>query len=720
MIRTTLRGISLGFAFLLGLVATSQGYAQSYDHPKKPGALAVSPAAVTLSPGSTQQFIARGKGSEEGVDWSVVSGGGSIDQGGLYVAPGKVGTATVRATTRRYPPKSADAYVTISDASAERPEGYTWCAPEGGSYTFSNPVNVAYGANGNFYFLYNVTGTIVFTPRTFGGDPAPGVVKAGYYQTISTNGPEGYTWCASEGGFYTFSSPVDVAYGANGQFTYKYGVTGTITFDNNTFGDPCPGTVKAGYYKSNNLALGKTAYASSVSPNHPASSTTNGSIQTWWASAGAGEQWIYVDLKTASDLSRVQLIWGDRYASQYTIEGSNDARNWKTLASVNNGSGYIENITISGRHRYVRMHGLSSNTGGYDLHEIQVYGGNQFYVTPKDVKFPYAGSAQSVSVVAQANWLVQVLSKECPDSCPPPSWCTVYPTKGFGQGSFTVTAAYNDTDSERWATVKVYNPQNPNQVDYVTIFQEQRPITCKLSVSPSELKYKADDIYPQTSNVITDQGWEVELKGLPGWIYFNGATSGFGNGTLTIGTHKNESFKQRSYTIYVHSKCGAPDATINIIQDGDVEDILENRAIGCAVKSGSYIDQNFASKAVDNNSYTYWHSKPFDKDFLTVDLGSSYDVKQIVISWGKDYPRYYEIQVSKTGLDGSWATIASDMPDPLESFLLKPHEMEDDGVVVVFTKATDWNVRYVRVNCTKSVTSNGYELHEFQVWCSPS
>lgn len=63
-------------------------------------------------------------------------------------------------------------------------------------------------------------------------------------------GPSGYTWCASENQTYTLTGTCDVAYGANGSFNYLYGRTGSITFNNATFGDPCPGVVKAGFYKS--------------------------------------------------------------------------------------------------------------------------------------------------------------------------------------------------------------------------------------------------------------------------------------------------------------------------------------------------------------------------------------------------------------------------------------------------------------------------------------
>jgi hypothetical protein len=77
--------------------------------------------------------------------------------------------------------------------------------------------------------------------------PSNAVSVTATYQ--SSGGPAGYTWCAYEHQSYTFTQKVDVAYGANGKFYYKYGVTGTIAFNNATFGDPIVGVFKSGYYK---------------------------------------------------------------------------------------------------------------------------------------------------------------------------------------------------------------------------------------------------------------------------------------------------------------------------------------------------------------------------------------------------------------------------------------------------------------------------------------
>ena len=66
---------------------------------------------------------------------------------------------------------------------------------------------------------------------------------------VVANLPVGYMLSVGENNTAYFSSPVDVAYGANGYFYYKNNVSGNIRFDNQTFGDPIVGTYKYGYYK---------------------------------------------------------------------------------------------------------------------------------------------------------------------------------------------------------------------------------------------------------------------------------------------------------------------------------------------------------------------------------------------------------------------------------------------------------------------------------------
>lgn len=65
---------------------------------------------------------------------------------------------------------------------------------------------------------------------------------------VASELPVGYLFSVAENNSAYFPTPVDVAYGGGGSFHYKKGVSGTVTFDNQTFGDPIVGGAKNGYY----------------------------------------------------------------------------------------------------------------------------------------------------------------------------------------------------------------------------------------------------------------------------------------------------------------------------------------------------------------------------------------------------------------------------------------------------------------------------------------
>lgn len=115
---------------------------------------------------------------------------------------------------------------------------YDFCTNEGGYCGFTGTRSVAYGANGKFNYGTITNGTSCDN-ATF-GDPIPGVWKACHV------GPAAYTYCALEWQTCTMSGTSNVAYGADGRFTYRT-LSGSFSCDNATFGDPAVGLGKACY-----------------------------------------------------------------------------------------------------------------------------------------------------------------------------------------------------------------------------------------------------------------------------------------------------------------------------------------------------------------------------------------------------------------------------------------------------------------------------------------
>ncbi len=112
------------------------------------------------------------------------------------------------------------------------PPGYTFCAKQGERCRFLGMKDVAYGAyetnipnRGFFIYKYGISGGIDCNDGTFGEDPLYGA-KACYTKDsrdhrVDPVGPPGYTLCARYGQRCQFRGTADVAYGADGKFSYR-------------------------------------------------------------------------------------------------------------------------------------------------------------------------------------------------------------------------------------------------------------------------------------------------------------------------------------------------------------------------------------------------------------------------------------------------------------------------------------------------------------------
>ncbi|MEU6146909.1 alpha-L-rhamnosidase [Streptomyces sp. NPDC047081] len=162
--------------------------------------------------------------------------GASQDDTYVYLTGVAPGSYTVTASGLGNPPAPDD-----PAASGVLKAGYTRCAGEGGTCSFSGTRSVAYGAG--TYTYKTVTGSTPCTSASFGGDPAPNILKSCY--VADAGGPPGYTVCAAENGTCAVSGyNRDVAYGANGNFAHQV-TGGSVPCTNAHFGDPIDGVAKS-------------------------------------------------------------------------------------------------------------------------------------------------------------------------------------------------------------------------------------------------------------------------------------------------------------------------------------------------------------------------------------------------------------------------------------------------------------------------------------------
>jgi len=162
-----------------------------------------------------------------GGSFTAVSGIGGASQSGGYVYLTGVQPGTY--------------LVAANPGPSGAPTGYTSCAAENGTCSFSGTESVAFGADGIFTYQ-TLTGGTACDDAVF-GDPDYGIVKSCYAGPVTT-GPSGAAYCAPENGLCSFTGTETVAFGAGSSFTEKT-LTGGTPCTDTVFGDPDYGVVKA-------------------------------------------------------------------------------------------------------------------------------------------------------------------------------------------------------------------------------------------------------------------------------------------------------------------------------------------------------------------------------------------------------------------------------------------------------------------------------------------
>jgi hypothetical protein len=125
-----------------------------------------------------------------------------------------------------------------------------------------------------------------------------------------------------------------------------------------------------------NIAKGKPTTASSAeSASFPASNATDGDVTTRWSSLFSDPQWLQVDLGQSYNVTHATLTWEASAASAYQIQTSADGTTWNTIYTNNNSTGGIQDVTLAGTGRYIRVYATGrASQWGDSLYEFAVYG----------------------------------------------------------------------------------------------------------------------------------------------------------------------------------------------------------------------------------------------------------------------------------------------------------------------------------------------------------
>jgi hypothetical protein len=133
--------------------------------------------------------------------------------------------------------------------------------------------------------------------------------------------------------------------------------------------------------RKRDLALSKTATASSTSGSNTANNVTDAStysnyMSTKWTSASSDPQWIMIDLGSPVSVNKVIIKWDSDYAKAFKIQTATDTASWTDVFSTTKaGQRSITDETFpTTTARYVRMYGTQRGTSnGYSMFEFMVF-----------------------------------------------------------------------------------------------------------------------------------------------------------------------------------------------------------------------------------------------------------------------------------------------------------------------------------------------------------
>ena len=484
------------------------------------------------------------------------------------------------------------------------------------------------------------------------------------------------------------------------------------------------------------IALGKSATASSFDGANSADAAVDGSPETRWESAhGAGEQWLRIDLEKSYDLSSVHINWENAAAAKYEIQVSDKEDGpWKTVKTVTKATPAVDDIVVEGTGRFVRILGLERLTNyGYSIWDLSITGTissasidvDSLLVAPRDVAvvsghdatftayaFDTAGNGGAVTVPWSAGG---------GDIGGDGTF-----TAGSTAGVYPVTAEFDGIEGSAVATVTTNSPSEepaPGILADVAFGKSISASSTENSGTPAEFAVDGS-AESRWSSAASDGAWiEVDLErvtsiarvdlvweGAYGSKYLLQTRDKATDDWTTIVSESAGDGGTDSHAVDVRGRYlrmkGVERATqygYSLFElsvwstDGAVTG--KNLAVGAhATATSEEAAGTRAENAVDGNTSSRWSSEASDDQSITLDLGATSKLSSVAVHWEGAYASEYLIQ-GATSATGPFTTLASQTAGAggLESF------------------DVSGEYRYIRVQGVHRATPFGYSIFEIAV-----
>lgn len=416
----------------------------------------------------------------------------------------------------------------------------------------------------------------------------------------------------------------------------------------------------------------------------------DGDYSTRWESVAADPQYITIELPEAKELGGIKLYWEGAASKKYEIQTSNDNVNWTTVFTQNKGlggQGYgdekrdngLESIAfdMASTAKYVRLYSNERLTGyGVSLFEVRLFGAGEY--TGSGSTGSGSGNTGSGSSGETADGDV-ALNKNA------------YSSSNEGD-NVAATNAVDGNNGTRWSSQ--FNDNEWIYVDLGKIY----------SVNKVVLNWEGAYGKDYNIQVSTDASNWNTVKTVTGGdggedvIEFNATDARY---VRMLGTARGTGYGYSLWDFEVYTgKSSGGSTGGNTGSDTSDTPVNTNLALNAsAEQSGAEGDGMKADKAVDGDKGSRFSSNAVDDAWMSVDLGKTYSIDKVVITWEGAYGKDYNIQVSTDG--NNWTTVKK----------MTGQNGGEDIVTFDSVKA-----RYVKMQGVERGTGYGYSIWEFEVY----
>ncbi|GIF77712.1 discoidin domain-containing protein [Asanoa siamensis] len=416
------------------------------------------------------------------------------------------------------------------------------------------------------------------------------------------------------------------------------------------------------------ISQGRPATASSVeNAGTPAAAAVDGNTGTRWSSTFSVPQWVQVDLGTTATVSRVVLNWEAAYATAFTVQTSANGTTWATVHTTTNGTGGVQDLTVTGSGRYVRVNATAKATGyGVSLWEFQVYGS-----TGATGGCGTTNAAQGRPATASSTQ----------------------------SAVFPASAAVDGSTGTRWSSAAA-DPQ------WLSVDLGSTQSICGVTLQWEAAYGRAFQVQTSTDNATWTSIYST-TTGTGGTQVLT--VTGSGRYVRVYGTARGTAYGYSLWEFQIRTGSGGPTnpptdpPPTDPPPGGTVRLLSYNKpAVASTSQNDGACWECTPARAFDNDPASRWATAAntgwVDPGWIYVDLGATAGITQVVLQWDPAFARSYQIQVSPNA--STWTTIYS----------------TTTGAGFKETLNVTGTGRYVRMYGTARSSTYGYSLWEFKVY----